>query len=160
MFFHGWHVRSLLRLVLFVSRCSLDWTYYSVHHRRSATSWHQLVADDFHLEASGPQCRGALITFFVLSATAGVPLSWGKTAGGDVVTWVGFELLRQPYSPDQNGAGSSKKKINLRLSYQRWKHWQFSSPSNYSSGALQEKDELRGSHRAQSSWNYPVTSSA
>ena len=64
---------------------------------RTANTWHQLVADDFHLEASGPEYRAALISFFVLCATAGVPLSWEKTAGGDKVTWVGFELLHISY---------------------------------------------------------------
>ena len=63
---------------------------------RSATTWHQLVADDFHLEAGGRRYR-ALISFFVLCATAGIPLSWEKTAGGDAVTWVGFELLHRTY---------------------------------------------------------------
>ena len=42
---------------------------------RTANTWHQLGADDFHLEASGPEYRAALISFFVLCATAGVPLS-------------------------------------------------------------------------------------
>ena len=32
---------------------------------RSATSWHQLAADDFHLEAGRGHSRAALITFFV-----------------------------------------------------------------------------------------------
>ena len=59
---------------------------------RSATTWHQLVADDCRLEAGGKDHRAALISFFVLCASAGVPLSWGKTAGGDVLMWVGFEL--------------------------------------------------------------------
>ena len=49
---------------------------------RTANTWHQLVADDFHLEASGIEYRAALVYFFVLCSTAGVPLSWGKTAGG------------------------------------------------------------------------------
>ena len=62
---------------------------------RSATTWHQLVADDFHLEAGGCRYRAALISFFVLCATAGIPLSWGKTAGGDAVIWVGVELLHR-----------------------------------------------------------------
>ena len=64
---------------------------------RTANTWHQLVADDFHFEASGPEYRAALISFFVLCATAGVPLSWSKTAGGDKVMWVGFELLHSTY---------------------------------------------------------------
>ena len=40
------------------------------------------MADDFHLEAGGCRYRAALISFFVLCATARIPLSWGKTAGG------------------------------------------------------------------------------
>ena len=55
------------------------------------------MADDFHLDAGGGHCRAALVTFFVLCATAGIPLSWGKTAGSDVVTWVGFELRHRSY---------------------------------------------------------------
>ena len=52
-----------------------------------------LVADDFLLKAGGPRYRAALIVFFLLCASCGVPLSWSKTAGGDTITWVGFELL-------------------------------------------------------------------
>ena len=65
-----------------------------------ADTWHVIVADDFHLEAGGPECRPALLAFFVVCVVAGVPLSWLKTAGSDVVTWVGFELL---YSSNQLG---------------------------------------------------------
>ena len=36
-----------------------------------------------------------LLTFFVLCAVLGVPLSWHKTSGGEVLVWVGFELLLQ-----------------------------------------------------------------
>ena len=63
---------------------------------RSATTWHQLVADDIHLAAGGGHYRAALTTFFVLCATAGIPLSWCKTSGGDVA-WVGFELRRRSF---------------------------------------------------------------
>ena len=45
---------------------------------RSATTWHQLVAGDFHLEASGPRYRAALISFFVLCSTAGRGTILGK----------------------------------------------------------------------------------
>ena len=38
---------------------------------RSATTWHQLVADDLHLEAWGGHYRAALITFFVLCSSGG-----------------------------------------------------------------------------------------
>ena len=62
-----------------------------------AHTWHMLVADDFHLEASGSGYRPALFAFFVLCATCNVPLSWNKTAGGDTVAWVGFELLHRSH---------------------------------------------------------------
>ena len=53
-----------------------------------ADTWYLLVAEDFHLEASGPACKEALLSFSVLRATCGVPLSWNKTADGDTVFWV------------------------------------------------------------------------
>ena len=64
---------------------------------RQADTWHLLVADDYHLESSGPEYRPALLVFFVVCVVTGIPLSWPKTAGGDVVTWVGFELLHSSY---------------------------------------------------------------
>ena len=54
-----------------------------------------VVADDHHLESGGREYRTALFAFFVLCSTVGVTLSWAKTAGGDTVSWVGFELLHQ-----------------------------------------------------------------
>ena len=62
-----------------------------------ARTWHLLVADDYHLEAGGPAYREAIMVFFILCSVAGVPLSWSKTAGGDTVSWVGFELLHRTY---------------------------------------------------------------
>ena len=64
----------------------------------TAQSWHLLVADDFHLDAGGGCYREALLSFFILCALSGVPLSWSKTAGGDTVAWVGFEILHRSYS--------------------------------------------------------------
>ena len=61
----------------------------------SAATWHQQVADEDDLEASGPEYRSALIAFFVLRATGGVPLSWSKTASGELVSSVGFVLNPQ-----------------------------------------------------------------
>ena len=61
----------------------------------TAYTWHMLVVDDYHLDAGGATYRTALFHFFTLCATANVPLSWSKTAGGDVVSWVGFELLHR-----------------------------------------------------------------
>ena len=62
-----------------------------------AHTWHLLVADDYHLDAGGRAYRAALVVFFVLCAVAGVPLSWHKTAGGDTVSWIGFELLHRSH---------------------------------------------------------------
>ena len=61
-----------------------------------AETWHMVVADDYHLEAGGSHGPLALILFFILCSTVGVPLSWHKkTGGGDTVVWVGFELLHR-----------------------------------------------------------------
>ena len=62
---------------------------------RSAHTWHVLVADDFHLDAAGANYPAALLHFCTLCATANVPLSWGKTARGVVVSWMVFELLHR-----------------------------------------------------------------
>ena len=66
-----------------------------VHRCDRHESWHMLVADDYHLETSGCDYRPALFVFFVLCATAGGPLSWNMAAEGDIVSWVGFELLHR-----------------------------------------------------------------
>ena len=39
----------------------------------SAATWHMLVADDYHLEAGGEECRFALMTFFIVCSIVGVP---------------------------------------------------------------------------------------
>ena len=57
----------------------------------AATTWHMLVADDYILECGGAGYRRGLMTFFVLCAVLG--LSWHETSGGDMLVWVGFELL-------------------------------------------------------------------
>ena len=46
--------------------------------RKTAQTWHMLVADDYLLEASGPEYRSASLVFFVLCAVSGAPLSWNK----------------------------------------------------------------------------------
>ena len=78
----------------------------------SANTWHLLVADDYHLEAGGTEYRASIISFFVLCAVIGVPLAWKKTAGGDTVSWVGFELLHRSYK-----IGLSEKRAQW---FQRW----------------------------------------
>ena len=40
-----------------------------------------------------------MVSFFVLCSTAGVPLSWGKTAGSDAVTCVGLVRASPQYVP-------------------------------------------------------------
>ena len=64
---------------------------------RTAHTWHLLVADDFHLDAGVVGYREALMTFFLLCHAAGMPLSWPKTAGGDTIAWVGFEILHRTF---------------------------------------------------------------
>ena len=73
-----------------------------------AITWHLLVADDYHLEASGSEYRAALLVFFVVCDTVGIHLSWHKTSGGDVTNWVGFEL---PHRSHKLGVS------------QRWADW-------------------------------------
>ena len=52
----------------------------------TVSTWHMLVADVFHIEASGAGYREAPVTLFLFfCATCRVPLSWNKTAGGDTV---------------------------------------------------------------------------
>ena len=70
-------------------------TQYLTWH--TARTWHLLVEDDFHLEAGGSGFRVALFLFFLLCSVAGVPLSWKKTSGGDLVSRVGFELLHRSF---------------------------------------------------------------
>ena len=74
-----------------VASASYSWSRAS----SSAHTWHMLVADDLHLDAAGANYPAALLHFCTLCATANVPLSWGKTARGVVVSWVGFELLHR-----------------------------------------------------------------
>ena len=49
------------------------------------------------LDASGPAYREAIISFCTLCSLVGAPLSWTKTAGGDTISWVGFEILNRTY---------------------------------------------------------------
>ena len=63
----------------------------------NAHMWHMVVADDYHQEAGGEHYRFALVAFFLICSTCGVPLSWDKTAGGKTIVWVGFELLHSTH---------------------------------------------------------------
>ena len=67
----------------------------------SAHTWRMLVSDDCHLDAGRGGRRGGnlskriSLSFFILCETCEVPLAWNKIAGGETVTWVGFELLHR-----------------------------------------------------------------
>ena len=80
----------------------------------AARTWHIVVADDYHSEAGGPAYRSALMVFFVLCAASGVPLACHKTSGGDVVSWVGFELLHHSRS-----LGISQRRAEWFLNWTR-----------------------------------------
>ena len=55
-------------------------TQYWAGH--SSATWHVPVADDFHLEAGGQECRFALLSFFILSAVAFFILCAGSLCRG------------------------------------------------------------------------------
>ena len=64
-----------------------------------------------------PGCRWSRISccyllFLCPCSVLGVPLSWRKTAGGDTVSWVGFELLHRSYK-----IGLSQRRAQW---FQRW----------------------------------------
>ena len=54
-----------------------------------------LAGNTAHTWHGGANYLTALFHFFTLCATANVFLSWSKTAGSDVVSWEGFELLHR-----------------------------------------------------------------
>ena len=89
---------SILRLVYCVVSQLLRICSVRVQvHRWRNLRCHHLVADDYHLEASGSEYRAALLVFFVFCDTVGIHLSWHKISGGDVTNWVGFEMLHRSY---------------------------------------------------------------
>ena len=53
----------------------------------------QYMSGKSAVEAGESDFRFPILSFFILTAVLGVPLSWHKTLGGDVLVWVGFELL-------------------------------------------------------------------
>ena len=64
----------------------------------SAQTWHLLVADDYMLDASGPAYREAISSFFTLVLRSlAHRYRRPKTAGGDTISWVGFEILHRTY---------------------------------------------------------------
>ena len=85
---------SCSRVLLLVESCVSPRATPSIF---PATTWHQLVADDYHLKASGPEYRSAPVVFFVPCVAWWVPFSRSKTAEDDLVSWVGFEFIHSSH---------------------------------------------------------------
>ena len=66
------------------------------------------VADYFHVEASCPEYGPTLLVSSAPRAVCGVPLSSNKTAGNDIVSWVGFELMHKTYPQGISARWSGK----------------------------------------------------
>ena len=54
-------------------------------------------ASYFLLESGWREYRFAIMSFFILAAVLGIPLSWHKTLRGNAVVWVGFELVLESH---------------------------------------------------------------
>ena len=54
--------------------------------------WVLLFADDFNLTGSGATFARAILAFVWWLVILGVPISWKKSKGGLVYTWVGYEI--------------------------------------------------------------------
>ena len=65
-------------------------THYLLAH--SLAVWLMLFADDFNAAASGQDFRKRLLAIPWIMTALGVPLSWAKTKGGFVYTWIGYEI--------------------------------------------------------------------
>ena len=85
---------------------------YLVEH--TANAWHVLVADNFHIEASGLGYREAFFNFFPVCAICKVPLSWRQATTIDTVVWVGFELLHRCHQ-----LGISKRRAEWLIKWTR-----------------------------------------
>ena len=84
-------------VLLLVSRVVSSRHTVSIPRRRQRPHVAYGGGDDYQLEAGGEHDRFALFAFFLLCCTCGVPLSWNKTASGETVVWVGFELLHSTH---------------------------------------------------------------
>ena len=60
--------------------------------------WSLLFADDFDLTAEGRTFAQAILTFIWWVTLFGFPLSWRKSRGGLVYTWVGLEKSLREWS--------------------------------------------------------------
>ena len=60
---------------------------------RRAPLWLLLVADDLNQSCSGRNTDPALLVFLLLAGILQFPISWNKINGGQVLRWVGYEIL-------------------------------------------------------------------
>ncbi len=54
--------------------------------------WILLMADDVKAESTGEHPKRAVILVVLILVVLGVPLSWQKSQGGDVIRWIGYEV--------------------------------------------------------------------
>ncbi len=54
--------------------------------------WILLMADDIKAESTGERPKRAIIFVILILVVLGVPLSWHKSQGGDVIRWIGYEV--------------------------------------------------------------------
>ncbi len=71
-----------------------------LHHvgEPSLDVWVLLVADDFKMESSATNPARSLLFLLWLLVIVGVPLQWGKTAGGQRIDWVGYSFDLAQYT--------------------------------------------------------------
>ena len=94
---HCSDVRRRLGLLLLVEDHLTTWTSFPISCLKLSANAARACCRRFSSRTRGEGQRSGLFILFVLCATAGVPLSWIKTAGGDIIVWVGFELVHTSY---------------------------------------------------------------
>ncbi len=67
----------------------------AVHYAssRDMELWMQLFADDLKVESTSINPSSAIIWVLWLLVILGFPLKWRKAIGGDVIPWIGYEVL-------------------------------------------------------------------
>ncbi len=65
-----------------------------LHHvgEPALQAWILLVADDLKMESSAADPERSLLFLLWILVIVGVPLQWGKTAGGELIEWVGYSF--------------------------------------------------------------------
>ena len=74
-----------------VATATIRGAHYVLGHELSA--WLLLVADDLAMLFHNGKMRESVLLVLVYLRVMGFPLSWKKLAGGEVLQWVGYELL-------------------------------------------------------------------